>query len=218
MKLSNLILDNKQCVEKMNLRGHVERAALLVRGSRYFENAEFKDIEFRTAYLDDDEQKHETQIGLYMSPVRGETHFYLDNVKFIDIKKGAVKCDRCAGNVTISNLRLLEVFQKGGLFNATGINFTLYDVNSVVTDAILNDISQSPTSYISKLTSEHLSTSVTVLISMLAVFVFSVVIELCHNSSGCCRHADVDVDLDDGKYVMTDTADHLLLKPLLSKT
>lgn len=216
VKISSLTLDNKECVENANIRGHVERAALLVRGSRYFNNAEFKDIEFRTAYFDDDEVKEKNQIGLYLSPVRGERVIYLDRVKFVDIKNGAVKCDRCTGNVTLSNVRLLEVFQEGGIFNATGNNFTLYDVNSVVTDAILNDCNQAPATPISKLTSEHRSTTFTVIISLLVLLIFSFVIELFHSTSLCCRHDSTDQKRRDHSSSSTDPGDYILLKPLLS--
>lgn len=228
VKLSGLIFDNAQCVKKHNLRGHVERAALLIRPSRYFENAEFVDVGFKTKRIEDGDcsEIDNVHVGMHVSPIRGERYLYLDDVVFSHVKHAAVKCDRCAGNVTAINVPLLEIFQAGGVFNATGYNFTLFDVNSVVTDTILGTPCGSPSSdSIVNFANNRASVTKYVIISMLSILILSIFIELLQNvnwscSSGplrlrTCREHDA-VGGDEKNNVLH--KDHEVLKPLLTSS
>ena len=214
VKLSGITFDNEQCARWLNVRGRVERTALLIRASRYFEHAEFTNVEFTTARFDEDDRA----VGVHIAPIYGERYLYLDDVVFSNVKHGAVKCDRCARNVTASNVPLLEVYQTGGIFNATGTNFTLFDVNSVLTDSILgNRVEPSETGL--NLSPSQESVTKYVLISLLAILILSVSVELIQNLSGRCsgrvvETTDAQHDHAEGSVYK----DHFVLKPLLSSS
>ena len=232
IKLSGLIFDNAHCVQKHQLRGRVERAALLIRPSRYFENTEFTDVEFKTYRIEDGEYSEidKVHVGVHVSPIRGENYLYLDNVVFSHVKHAAVKCDRCAGNVTAFDVPLLEVFQAGGAFNATGNNFTLFDVNSVVTDAILAAPCGLPSSSsIVDFASNRASVTKYVVISLLSIFMISISIELLQHVNRSCNSGPVRlkncrehvVAGKDDSYVGKNDVqhhDHAVLRPLLSSS
>jgi hypothetical protein len=211
VKIAGMIFDNRHCVQMHNLRGHVERAALLIRASRYFENAELVDVEFTTARFDDDDH----HIGVHISPIKGERYVYLDNVVFSNVKHGAVKCDRCSGNVTASDVSLLEVFQMGGLFIATGANFTLFDVNAVVTETILGNCDASTGSNLNFF-QDHLSVTRYVLISLLVILIFSLSVEFLQNLHRCTDRSVENDEQDVVDKVDAGRQDHFVLKPFLS--
>ena len=229
VKISGITFDNAECGRRHGLRGHVQQAAVLIRASRYFEKAAFVDIGFITARPFDtgdakeDVNEEQSAIGIHVAPVGSESFLYLDDVTFSDFKHGGIKFDLCAGNVSAENVPLLEVFQNGGIFNATGTNFTMFDVNAVVTDVVLtrcSRISSTLSGSVSAYGSSSSSSSVMyVVVSLVAILIVSVSIEYFQNVNGRCmgpsaqRHARYHESYDDSMR-----EDHLTLRPLLSSS
>ncbi len=131
--LENFKLDNEDCALRSGLRGRMSLALMRLFGMRYTERLTFRSLHFQTANVSN-------FVSVYLAPFSNERQTSLDRVSFLNMSNGVVKCDACAGNITAENVPRIEVYRRrGASLNVSGHDFELFDVNSVVTDAILRE-------------------------------------------------------------------------------